>query len=264
MVGILLTSVVAATVIALADGRVRNSDKIPATAPAAATTDRKPADVLRKLSAAIRQNDAAAIDACLTDDGRNPKDSALIHALLRMNAASYRITRACSAAFGDQMRLQNFGFDLVPALHGGFEAMFDRSLEADHGEPPTTIEGDLARIRVNIPAAELGPALAMERWSGATLVFHRVDGQWKLDTDRSIHLVVQYRGRDRASDPATVQLKLTDLLTAKLNEVAGQIEGKQIDTADDVSAGVERAAQDAFKACRVDQQVMAMLPAIPG
>jgi RNA polymerase sigma factor (sigma-70 family) len=144
---ILIVAGAAAAVIALADARSASSSDaatqpVPAT-PAAAELN-TPADVMRKLSAAIKQNDQAAIDACLTDDGVDQKTAALIRANLHLNAASCRLTRASAAAFGDQMQLQNFGFDLLPGLHGGFEVLIDRSLEVDGGAPVTTVEDDIA------------------------------------------------------------------------------------------------------------------------
>jgi hypothetical protein len=95
-------------------------------------------------------------------------------------------------------------------------------------------------------------------------VFKRVNVEWKLDIDRSMKFVVHYSGRDRAADPAAVQLKLVNLLTKMLNDVAGQIETKQLDAIGDVSASVERAAKQAFSDCRVNQLSMSLQPAVPG
>jgi len=89
-----------------------NASASPSTAPAAAMSQATPLDTMRKLSAATKANDRQAIDDCLTDEGEHPATSALIRSELHMNAASYRLTRAFSAAFGDQMRLKRFGFDL--------------------------------------------------------------------------------------------------------------------------------------------------------
>jgi RNA polymerase sigma factor (sigma-70 family) len=268
--GILIGAIVAGGLVNAADPARPTAAAAPSTAPDTNAVDQtSPLGTMRKLSAAIRANDRTAIEACITD-GQPDSDAAkksvaFTRSVIFMDAANCRITHACQAAFGDQMKLKDFGFDVFPGLKGGLEAMIDKSLEIDKGNPAVQVDGDHASITIRVPADQFGgaPWMNLGSWSGAALNFTRDNGAWKLDLARSIHVACRINAAG-AADPVTTERQAIDAVTKRINDVAEQVEKGQVDSPTDVTNMVESAARQVFKDFRITQMNMGVRPASRG
>jgi hypothetical protein len=240
----------------------------PATQPVNAYNQATPVDALKKLSTAIHQDDRAAIDSCLTNDGTDPAMAALVRAQFQMNAAWCHVQRASSAAFKttNGVPFKNLGFNFFPYLNGGYEALID-SMFAQATPPPVKIEEDIASVKITLPPAQFGGPGAereLRRWSGAMLVLKRVGSDWKLDTARTINMVAHNDLVVKKADPMKADLQLTNMLNDALEDGAGQIESGELATAASAGEAMERSLNDAFEACHVRQMSFMDLPVVGG
>jgi RNA polymerase sigma factor (sigma-70 family) len=248
---------------------VMADNNTPATQPVTVGSQATPIDALKKLSTAIHQNDHAAIDACLTDDGTDPQVAALVRALFFQNAAWCHVQRASSTAFKTtDVPFKTLSFTMFPYLGGGYEAMIDRML-AQPVPPEIKVDGETASVKVNLPPALFGGsgtdrARELERWSGAMLILKKVNGDWKLDTTRTINIIVHNDLLDRKADPMKVDLQLTNMLSDALEDGAGQIESGQLGSPAAAGDVMERSLIDAFRACHVNFMGFTDLPVVGG
>jgi RNA polymerase sigma factor (sigma-70 family) len=241
----------------------------PAMRPVTVGSQATPIDTLRKLSAALHQDDRPAVDACLTDDGTDPDMAALVRAHFHEMGAWSHVLAAARKSFNrDDIPLKTVGFTMFPAMDGGYETMIDKMLEKDPED--LKIDGDTALVRVNNVPRELlgGTGLNRkrhtERWSGATLFFRKVDGDWKLDTSRSINIVLQTQLRNNNADPVKVSAQLCNSIADAMAEGAAQIESGQLATIAAAGAAIERTAVDAFRACGANMMSTNSLPVVGG
>jgi RNA polymerase sigma factor (sigma-70 family) len=260
----------AAGVIAISDkGSTSAAVTLPSTAPVAVESQATPIDAMRKFSEALKRNDHKAIDECLTDDGSDPAMAALVRSHLYMDAAWCHVQRASAAAFKTgNVPFKSLSFNSFPFLGGGYNALIDRML-ADRVPPEVTTEGDTAKIKVHLPRELLGGSGAnrqrdLERWAGAMLVFKNVEGEWKLDTSRTINMVITNNIADKKADPMKVDVQLINMVADALEDGAQQIESGQLATLPDAATAVESSVYDAFKACHVNGMNFMDLPVVGG
>ena len=242
----------------------------PATQPGLGN-QATPLDGLRKLTAALHSGDKSAIDACLTDDGKDPQAANLVRAQLHGVGAWCHVREVARAAFkGQDITLERFKLDAFPALGGNLEAMFDKMLEKNAAPPQVKIDGEMAQIRVNV-AKELfdypgqNPMRFQERWSGATLFFQRINGEWKLDTGRSINAgITNFACGNAHADAIKVAVQFMNTSAdATMNEAA-QIQSGQIASIEVVNADIEEALEEAFNDQKITAMNMISLPVVGG
>ncbi len=227
-----------------------------------------PVDALRKLSTAVQTNDRAAIAECLCDDGADPDAAAMARAYFPEQAAVCRLQKAWQAKFSAAMNVPGLSFDDFPG-RGTFATLLGRILDFPGGLE-ATIDGDTAQVRIPLPReAFVSPGreqiTALGRWSGAMLVFKQVDGNWKLDTDRTFNFlanVAKQPGNDK-SDLA-IQAKVFAELADSLNGVASDIASGKISTRQRAINGIVSAATKAFRDARADGGTIMTLPVIGG
>ncbi|MGD0462471.1 MAG: sigma-70 family RNA polymerase sigma factor [Tepidisphaeraceae bacterium] len=227
-----------------------------------------PVDALRKLSTAIQTNDRAAIAECLCDDGVDPDAAAMGRAYFPAQAAISRLQKTWQAKFSAAMSVPGLGFDDFPG-HGTFATLLSRILDFPGGLE-ATIDRDIAQVRVPLPRdAFVSPGrdqiTALGHWSGAMLVFKQVDGNWKLDTDRTFNFVanVARQPGNNKSDLA-IQGKVLTELADGLNAVASDIDSGKISTRQRAANAVLAAAMKAFRDARADGSTVMTLPVIGG
>jgi RNA polymerase sigma factor (sigma-70 family) len=270
------TGVVAAAttgVIVIADARQSQAvaaNPAPITpAPAAEPISSTPIEGLRNFSSALKKDDAKAIDACLTDDGSDPEMAAVIRAQFHMDAAWCHVQRAASKSFKTHgVPFKSLSLNIFPYLNGGYEAMFDAMLAAPV-LPEVKMDGETASIKVNLPKAVFGGtgpnrATTLEHWSGAMLIFRKVQGDWKLDTSGTINMIPQNNLADKKADPLKVDLQLTNMLTDALQDGASQIESGQLGSSAAAGDAMEHSLIDAFQACHVNGMSFLDLPIVGG
>jgi RNA polymerase sigma factor (sigma-70 family) len=227
----------------------------------------RPLDTLIKLSTAIEVNDTSAIDDCLCSDNRNPDTADLGRAWIEGQAAIYRVEKAWRGKFGAAMSEPSFGFDdfVQETFHDAL-----RNMLSAPGGPPATVDGDVALVSIPTPPdffAGTGPYRLpdLQRWSGAKLVFNRIDGNWRLNTDRSFNFEL-YAGwiTNPHDDIVAASAKGQFGVNRALDDVAARIEDGSLDTrAKAIKAGqteVMRAVADAG----MNRSRMRILPVIGG
>jgi hypothetical protein len=97
------------------------------------------------------------------------------------------------------------------------------------------------------------------------LVLKQVNGNWKLDTDRTFYLIASIArqpGNDQ-SDLA-IEAKILSELADGLDAVATDIQSGKITSRQRAISGVEAAASRAFRDAHVDGAACATLPAVGG
>jgi len=135
--------------------------------------------------------------------------------------------------------------------------------------PPVKIEGDIASVKITLPAATFGGTgpdrmRELERWSGAMLILKKMGGNWKLDTTRTINMVAHNDLVDKKADPMKADLQLTNMLSDALEEGAGQIESGQLGSSAAAGQAMERSLIDAFRACHINSMSFMDLPVVGG
>lgn len=225
----------------------------PATAPAKpATAQSTPLDTLARLSNAIKNGSASEAENCFYDDGSDPELASAMLAVIRQNVAMYRLDEAFRTMFGQPLTVPGMRLSLLPTMTGGMEAVLDRCLASPDGMK-STITGDTATYRIPLPRemfSGAGPSRIAElgRWSGAQLLFNRVNGEWKLNTSRSFTLVL---GADFVPNALGSRLQISEqncIGTAILfNDIADGILSGAVPTpqiaATNLSAGLGKVMQ---------------------
>ncbi len=152
---------------------------------------------------------------------------------------------------------------------GTFETMLARMVEYPSGLE-ATIDGDNAQLKVPLPRdafVSVGPdrLLALGRWSGAMMVFKRIDGNWKLDTDRTFTFIGGIaRQLGNGQDASVIHAKVASELGDGLAAVAADIKSGKISTRQEAITAIVAAATKAFKAAHVDGTTLMTLPVIGG
>ena len=227
-----------------------------------------PADTLRKLSTAVQNNDRAAITECLCDDGKDPDAAALGRAYFIEQAGVWHLQKAWRDKFKAAMDVPGLNFEDFPG-HGTFETILSRCVDYPSGLE-ATIDGDTAQIRVPLPRdafSSPGPGriAALERWSGAMLVFKQIDGNWRLDTERTFNFIGGVaRHLGNADDSLAIEAKVAVGLGNGLNAIAADIESRKLGTRQRVIDAIVAAATKAFNDARVDGSTLMTLPVIGG
>jgi hypothetical protein len=142
-------------------------------------------------------------------------------------AAAYRIEKAWKDKFGVEMQVSNLKFDEFPK--GDYATLYRGTLDKPGG-PEVTIDGDVGHMRVPLPPEVFsGTSGPNHHWSGAMLVFSRVDGDWKLNTDRTFNFVIDLSPEPgNSQSEVDIENKLMQGVNAMLDSVAGQIENGAI------------------------------------
>jgi RNA polymerase sigma factor (sigma-70 family) len=243
----------------LADASPPQSN-IPTTQPMSQVT---PLETFSKLCAAIEADDTATIDECLCDDGKDPATAAMGREFVEEAGAALRIENAWKGKFGVAMHVPNLGFDDFPK--GDYATLYRGTLDAPGG-PEVTIDGDLARMRVTPPPeAFSGPSGPNHHWSGAMLVFSRVDGNWKLNTDRTFNIIINL-SREPGNDLSDVDIenKVMQGVNDTLNKVADQIEDGTIKSSGLAASAVQRQIMKVFRNAHVQGSGITVVPVIGG
>jgi RNA polymerase sigma factor (sigma-70 family) len=271
MLGTMTIAAAAVGVKAIADGGALPAVTADQAAPATGATQATPIDTLRKLSAALHRDDRSAIDSCLTDDGTDPDMAALVRSHFHFTGAwAHLLAEERNVFKRDDTLLKKFGgVTLFPALDGGFEAMVDKMLEKGDGIGDVKIDGPSAAVRVNVPreffdGTGQNRMRFLERWSGAMLTFRKVNGDWKLDTSRSINIVMQADLGNKNADPVKVIRQMNEMAADAMAEATGQIETGQLATPAAAGEAIDRMLSDVVRACQVNTITEPPLPVVGG
>jgi RNA polymerase sigma factor (sigma-70 family) len=248
-----------------AGGVVLIAADIPATQPVSQST---PGDALNKLCRAMAADDKVAIDQCLCDDGKNPNSAALGRAFVEETASVYRMERTWQGKFGTSMKVDGFGFD---DFEGGstYDVLFRGTMDTPGG-PDVSISGDVAKIRVSAsPEAFAGAGpdriTARERWSGAMLVFNYVNGDWKLNTDRTFNfLVFINRVNANVAESLDVESRIESGISRGFDDIAGKIDSGEIVTLRQANLAMQKCMSDLFRNVGVEGSQVFTLPVIGG
>jgi RNA polymerase sigma factor (sigma-70 family) len=243
------------------------ADVAPAN-PAPPSDQTTPAEALRKLSTAVQTNDRAAIAECVCDDGIDPAAAAMGRSFFLEQASVWHLQKAWRAKFGGAMDTPGLNFDDFPG-HGTFETILTHILNFPAGLE-ATIDGDTAQVRIPLPRTAFvsaGPnrIAALERWSGAMLVFKQIGGNWKLDTDRTFTFiggVARHPGNNQ--DTLAIQAKIIAEMADGLEALASNIDSGKINTRQRAIDGIVAAATKAFRDAGVDGATVMTLPVIGG
>jgi RNA polymerase sigma factor (sigma-70 family) len=226
-----------------------------------------PVNALKRLSESVQSNDRAAIAECLCDDGVDADAAAMGRTFFLEQAAVWRLQNVWKDKFGVAINAPGLNFDDFPG-RGTFETMLSRIVDFPGLE--ATIDGDTAQVRIPLPReAFVGPppnqVTALGRWSGAMLVLKQVNGNWKLDTDRTFYFIASIARQpgNNKSDLA-IEEKILSEVADGLVAVATDIESGKIATRQRAISGVESAALRAFRDAHVDGSACATLPAVGG
>jgi RNA polymerase sigma factor (sigma-70 family) len=201
---------------------------VPSTAPSSEPLNQStPLDTLRKLAAAIRQDNPADIEACVSfTDSPNQEIGDAIRTSFLYSAAVCRANRAWTIAFGHPMKIEGFDLAIFPGLHGGFEEIFDRTLSGIKSGD-VTIDGQTATVRVHVPHNEMAE-FGQGAWDNASLVMRRQGDQWQLDAPASIRLEILLEPRPTDSWRTLIRVNTEGVAT--LHEAADAIEAGKFKT----------------------------------
>jgi RNA polymerase sigma factor (sigma-70 family) len=240
-----------------------------APAPAIQSPDQStPAGALRKLSLAIRADNSTAIDACLTDDGTDSESAGMVRAYFHEQGAVYRLEHAWMTAFKEPMHIPEFSFATFTTLDGGFETLFDKTLDAPGG-PQIKIDGNTATIRIGLPP-ELFVGTGIDRrpelgrWSGAMLVMSQVKGQWKLNTDQSFTFILNINAPRGTQTRMALTQKVEQAFHDVLDKIAADIDTGTIATPASAASISHTACMEVFQECGVRGNSIAIMPVIGG
>jgi RNA polymerase sigma factor (sigma-70 family) len=234
----------------------------PATQPLAQST---PLGALQKLSAALEADDHEGVEECLCDDGK--ETAKLGHAVVQTMGCTYRIEKAWKEKFNADMKVSGLGFDTFP--DGDYVTLIKGTADAGSALE-VTFDGDEARIRVPLPPERFmkaGPdrIVAEGRWSGAMLVFSRIDGNWKLNTDRTFNFVVNvWRHPNNKTDEVELDANIAEGINRLLDDISGQIESGKITTKSHAVSAVQSGVGKVFRENNVDGSSYMMLPVLGG
>jgi RNA polymerase sigma factor (sigma-70 family) len=243
-------------------------DASPADAPATQPADQStPLGALNKLCAAMEANDDSAISRCLCDAGKSPFTAQLGRNFVLASASAYHIEKIWTDKFGDDMRVSGLSFDTFPG--GDYRTLF-RGTADWPGGPEVTVDGDVARIRVPVPPDKFAGtgrnrSAAEARWSGAMLVFNRIEGDWKLNTDQTFNFVVNVeRLSSNTTDETRIMGQVVRGVVECLNDVSSHIESGDIASESDAVIEIKMRISKVFS----DEQIIGAsymtLPVIGG
>jgi RNA polymerase sigma factor (sigma-70 family) len=237
----------------------------PTTQPFSQNT---PLDTLTKLDTALQTDDHTAIVQCLYDNGADPEAAALARDFFLLNANICQIQRAWQTKFNEPMNVPGMKFDLFPA-GGGLEMLLDRLLKIPNG-PTVRIDGDVARVRVDLPpeifaGTGIDRNVALGHWAGATLFLKRVGNIWKLDTDLTLNLVVSVNRRPgNNEDVLVLKQKIFDDLSQSLQKIAAQINNGSMKYPQEAADAVQNAQRHASDETHTDGDSLIVLPVVGG
>jgi RNA polymerase sigma factor (sigma-70 family) len=242
------------------------ADVSPAQSDGATTqpmSQATPVEALRKLCAGIKADDKAMMRECLCGDGKDAAAATLGREFVEEAACAYRIETAWKNKFGVEMRVPNLGFDDFP--NGDYATLYRGTLDAPGG-PGVTIDGDAARMRVPLPPeAFSGTSGPNHHWSGAMLVFSRVDGNWKLNTDRTFNFVIDLdRNPGNEKNEVDVESRIMAGVNATLDNVAARIESGSLTSPGRAASAVETQMQKVFRNAGVRGNGINAMPVIGG
>jgi RNA polymerase sigma factor (sigma-70 family) len=237
---------------------------IPATQPFSQST---PLGALQKLSAALDADDHDAVDECLCDDGKDAAQAKLGHAVVQFMGCAHRLDKAWKDKFNANTKVSGLNFNNIP--DGDYVTLIRGT--ADAGDAlEISFQGDEARIRVPVPAEKFtGTSIdrlaAMGRWSGAMLIFNNIDGNWKLNTDRTFNIMVTVNRRPgNRKDSVEISANIGEGISSVLDDVASQIESGKITTKSRAASAVRSGVGKVFRNNDVDGSTFTMLPVIGG
>jgi RNA polymerase sigma factor (sigma-70 family) len=194
-----------------------------------------PTFTLLKLSAALRDGNMDDVNACVSfTDNDNPELGDALRQEFTVNAATCRINDMWKKAFNQRMKIEGFGFDVFNGLHGSFEELIDKAMDAARADD-TSITGDTATVRLHLPRDVMAP-YGQGSWCESSLVFHRKNDIWQLDAPASIRLDINLTPRQ--PDGFTTFTHTNTDLVKIMDETAAAIAAGHFKTA--------REASDAF------------------
>ncbi|HEX4055771.1 MAG TPA: sigma-70 family RNA polymerase sigma factor [Tepidisphaeraceae bacterium] len=237
----------------------------PTTQPFSQNT---PLDTLAKLDAALQFNNHTAIVECLCDDGTDPKSAGLARDFFLLNANICQIQKTWQSKFNVPMHVPGMKFDLF-AAGGGFEMLLDRLLKIPNG-PTVRIEGDVARVRVDLPPEIFAGTgndrnVALGHWAGATLFLKRVGDIWKVDTDLTLNLAVTVNRRPgNNEDVLVLKQKILEDLSESLHKIAAEINNGSMKYPQEAADAVQNAQRHASDDTHTDGDSLIVLPVVGG
>jgi hypothetical protein len=197
-------------------------------------TQATPVDTLLKLTAAIRDESPEDIDACVWSD--DPKVGQALRVIFLTNAAICRTDQAWLAAFDQHLQVEGFDFDIFPGLHGGFEELFKRTLNALTPQD-VKIDGQTATVTVHVLRQEMEP-FGQGEWANAALVMRLVGDRWLLDAPASIQGVIDLQPKQ--ADGLGVFVTAETRLAHLLDDTVRAIKAGELKTPDDAGARISQ------------------------
>jgi RNA polymerase sigma factor (sigma-70 family) len=275
-------AVTTAAVVVVSNGGTPKIPAQPRVAPIAvnpimadvAAADAKPSDqatpveALKKLSAAVQNNDHKAISDCVCNDGTDAAAGEMGRNFFFEQAGVWQLHKAWRTRFAEAMEVPGLNFEDFPG-RGTFETMLNRMIQSG-ANLDAKIDGDTAEIRVPLPRdafMDSGPnrIAALGHWSGARLVFRQIDGNWKLNTDRTFSFIGGVaRQPGNTQDTTAIQAKVMAELGNGLSAVASDLQSGKIKSRDEAIQAIVAAATKAFKDAHVDGANVMTLPVIGG
>jgi hypothetical protein len=166
------------------------------------------------------------------------------------------------------MEIQGLSFDVFPA-GGGFDMMIGKLLALPNG-PQATVSGETAQVKISLPPELFAGTGArrfpgFERWSGAMLIFNRIDGDWKLNTDRTVNFVVsmeQAPGSDK--DPLELTQQIIEFWIKNLTDITDAIESGSIKNSQEVVRVLKDSQRMVAMEVQVEHHDIKLLPVIGG
>jgi len=237
----------------------------PTTQPFSQKT---PLDTLAKLDAALQFNNHTAIVECLCDDGTDPKSAGVARDFFLLNANICQIQKTWQSKLTIPMNVPGMKFDLF-AAGGGFEMLLDRLLKIPNG-PTVRIDGDVARVRVDLPPEIFAGTgndrnVALGHWAGATLFLKRVGDIWKVDTDLTLNLAVTVNRRPgNNEDVLVLKQKIFEDLRESLRKIAAEINNGSMKYPREAADAVQNAQHHASNDTHTDGDSLIVLPVVGG
>ena len=242
---------------------VVTADVTPATQPLAQAT---PLGALQKLRDAMAADDHDTIEECVTDDRKDPAAAKLGHATVHEMASVNRLENAWKEKFGQSMKFSDLNFDLFPdGDYETFREVVDVGARLD-----ITFNNDEALVRIPLPPEKFtgtGPdrETAFARWSGAMLVLTQVNGDWKLNTDRSFNFIVSaFRKGGNKTDAMQIVADIEQSIYEALDDTASQIESGKLTSKSQALTTVESRIGKIFRDNKVNGCTYMTLPVIGG
>jgi RNA polymerase sigma factor (sigma-70 family) len=237
----------------------------PKTVAAAQLPQDSPVKALEKLCRGIEADDKAMIDQCLCDDGQDPAAAALGRGMVEGLGPAGRLEKDWMDKFNVTMEVPDLSFDDASTRVGMIRGML-----AIGDQLQIKIDGDIAQVRIPLPPQAFSGVgidrnYALGKWSGGMLVLRRVNGNWKLNTDRTFNFVITiYRLEGNNTDNVEVERQVQQGVNDALESVAVQIEAGDIKTAPQAAAAVRSRVLKGFKQAGVNGASIMVLPVIGG